>query len=111
MTPTLGQPVTFTHSLHRRSGWGEDFGIRRGHRKLWEAEPVLHLVFGAAELSGVIVGVRTLSNGRVTYGYGEDGDMVYRPDKDGHFTVYLVAYDLRRKPVHVLPGHATLEDQ
>lgn len=108
-TPTLGERITFTHSLHRRSGWGEHFGTRPGHRKAWEPRPASWLIRQAENLHGIVVGIRTLSNGHVTYGDWEDGGHVYHADKDGSFTAYLVAYDVRRKPVYVLPEHCTPE--
>jgi hypothetical protein len=48
---------------------------------------------------GVVVGVRTLSDGRNEY-HGYDEPILYCPEE--HFEAYLVAYDMRRKPVYVL---------
>lgn len=52
-------------------------------------------------MTGIIVGWRTLANGKVTYGNDWDGSDEFRPTE--HFKAYLVAYDMRRKPVYVLP--------
>lgn len=49
---------------------------------------------------GVVIGIRTLSDGNVDYGGSEDGTQ-YRPTR--HFKAVLVAYSLYRKPVLVLP--------
>lgn len=54
---------------------------------------------------GIIVGKRTLSDGLVVYGNGYDEGTTYEPER--HFTAWLVAFDLRRKPVYVLPEHLT----
>lgn len=109
MTPTLGQPVTFTHSLHRRF---EGTDPHRRARKVWEPRPVSWTVPGADTLTGILVGMRTLADGEFRdVGWGGPFDV---PEQafvsTHHFTAYLVAYDLRRKPVHVLPEH-TKEDQ
>jgi hypothetical protein len=52
---------------------------------------------------GVIVGVRTLSNGTITW--FSDEPIVFHPEL--YFTAYLVAFDLRRKPVYLLPDDVT----
>lgn len=87
----LGQRVTFTHPMRRAC----PFDYSGPYRKEWVPNTV------AAPTEGVVVGVRTLSNGAVTY-----SDVVtYRPSRDGYFTAYLIAYDMRRKPVFVRPEH------
>jgi len=52
---------------------------------------------------GLIVGVRTLSNGVIEWNYEEP--IQFFPDL--YFTAYLVAFDLRRKPVYLLPDDVT----
>jgi hypothetical protein len=52
---------------------------------------------------GVIVGIRTLSNGTITW--FSDEPIVFHPEL--YFTAYLVAFDLRRKPVYLLPDDVT----
>lgn len=96
--PSLGLPVRFTWTLSRRTtGDG-----RSGFRKVWvterwpgEKEP--------KSRRGLIIGVRTLSNGGVEYG---DYDTPTTYEAEERFRAYLVAYDLNRKPVLVLPEHA-----
>jgi hypothetical protein len=52
---------------------------------------------------GLIIGVRTLSNGVIEWNYEEP--IQFYPDL--YFTAYLVAFDLRRKPVYLLPDDVT----
>lgn len=55
-------------------------------------------------MPGVIVGWRTLSDGRVDRGgYYEPSE--YTPTR--HFKAYLVAFDMREKPLYVLPEDLT----
>lgn len=97
----LGDRVTFTRELARRST--DDWSGR-----IWEplgeyGEPV----------EGVIVGKRTLNNGKFENepaghdgGYGFfSGPTVTHYVTTESFTAYLVAYDLYRKPVYALPEH------
>ncbi len=86
----LGTKVHFDHSSIL---WREHLAdsMRRWTRTRW----------GKDQHTGVIVGWRTLSNGKVTYGNDWDGSDEFRPTE--HFKAYLVAYDMRRKPVYVLP--------
>lgn len=105
-TLPLGQPITFTHSLHRRFHPSAPYS-----RKRWDVKPVLCLPFtgprlGVERLDGIVVGIRTLANGELLPGGWEDPD-TFRPTE--YFTAYLVAYDVRRKPVYVLPEHITQE--
>ena len=99
----LGQRVTYTEHLRRRFAqpgefkmgdkiWSNNHGplYREGHR--WPGG------------EGVIVGKRTLSNGNLRW-LGEEGGNSYISTES--FTAYLIAYDLHRKPVHVLPEHIT----
>lgn len=91
----FGAPVSFTRHLRRR------WVTREGkHLKAWvpEASPD---ETDSAPRAGIVVGVRTLANGTVRNMY-EDGLQFEAVE---HFTAYLVAFDLRRKPVLVLPEH------
>lgn len=90
----LGTRVLFSHPLTRRYLPGSPA------RKVWE--PPLYAEDANRKHQGVVVGVRTLSDGR-THWNGEDEPISYTPDE--HFTAYLIAYDLHRKPVHVRPEH------
>jgi hypothetical protein len=93
---TLGDRVTFDYSdiLHRQSITPYD--LKQPMRKDWRKAQwgkrgdVRH---------GFIVGVRTLANGTLHWNYEEPTRFV----ADLYFTAYLVAFDLRRKPVYLLP--------
>ena len=90
---TLGQKVRVTQTLRRQ--WD-------GGRKTWQAWPI-------HPGEGIVVGKRTLSNGKLetiseyddVLGYKEYTHTDYRATE--HFAAYIVAYDLRRKPVLVKP--------
>lgn len=96
--PTFGQPVEFTRTLTRRYEHHAE-----GHKgmKVWKSEGYPGEPEPAPR-TGVLVGVRTLSNGENHY-HGYDEPIEYRPTET--FAAYLIAYDLRRKPVLVLPEH------
>lgn len=85
----LGTRVHFDHSSIL---WREHLA---GGKRRWA--PVQ---WNKGYMEGVIVGWRTLSNGDVEYG-GWDGTTEFSPTE--HFKAYLVAYDMRRKPVYVRP--------
>jgi hypothetical protein len=81
----LGTPVRFKRPLHRVRT------LANREQKVWEADP-----YRAGEYAGIVVGVRTLSDGEViAWGAG------YRPER--HYRAVLIAEDLHRKPVLVLP--------
>lgn len=96
----LGQRVRYGEHIRRRHSRPGEF---LGPNRIWsnhagpgmESQP-----WEGGE--GIIVGKRTLSHGDTTY-YGDYSEYVPRKT----FTAYLVAYDLQRKPVHVLPEHIT----
>ena len=94
----LGEKVTAASTLTRRH---EPPNRRRWVRVAdWRAEMGLPV----DPVPGVIVGWRTLSDGRVDFGgYYEPTE--YRPTR--HFKVYLVAFDMREKPLYVLPEDLT----
>lgn len=61
------------------------------------------------ETTGIIIGIRTLSDGTL-HNYYSDGGIEYEPKK--FFTAYLIAYHERRKPLLVLPDDVIfLENQ
>lgn len=110
MTPELGQPVSFTHVLVRGIPYTDP---KKPLRKEWQPKGVHWEVPRAESLDGIIVGVRTLGDGEFrSVGYGGPFD---EPEEafvcDHHFTAYLIAYDLRRKPVYVLPEHTNLDQK
>lgn len=94
----LGTRVTFSR---------EAFRIRSdGGKRFWDAPAWQER---RPHKEGVVVGVRYLQNGRQEYAK-------YNPntfDMDGEdrwvvestIKAYLVAYDLRKKPVYVFPEH------
>lgn len=91
----LGQEVLFTRTLRR---------IRHPYRRVWSHTTYWNAITSRGPAKGIIVGIRTLSDGTVEGGY-YDEPATYRPTRT--FTAYLVAYHLRRKPVLVLPEHLT----
>lgn len=98
----LGQPVRFEHSVARSVSRSGQF---LGPERIWTS-----VLYGNGRSlgqrtpagQGIVIGKRTLSNGDMQYGMGEDENN-YVPSQ--YFTAWLVAYDLRRKPVHVLSRH------
>lgn len=95
----LGQRVKFSTHLQRRLGnKGTD-----EHRKVWSTTgryPSSGEHFGG---EGVIVGKRKLANGDRYW--EEDYGYIFEPKE--YLNAWLVAWDLHRKPVHVLPEHLT----
>lgn len=80
----LGQWVEVTHTLTRKNKYpGETW------RKEW--------VRGENLLQGIVIGVRHLTNGRNDI---QGGEVVYTHEE--FIVAYLVAYDLKRKPVLAL---------
>lgn len=100
---TLGQRVQFSQHLFRKTVVGE--GYYADVTKVWTSEPYPGSKTHGGE--GLIIGRRTLSNGKNNYP-GYDEPIEYEAKE--RFTAYLVAFDLRRKPVHVLPEHITALD-
>jgi hypothetical protein len=104
----LGDWVTFTLPLFRNSRWDAE---QRVTVRRWET-----LSAGFAEPRvGVIVGVRTLSNGHVedmkeSNGYGGWVSVGTQYVGVHYFTAYLVAFELRQKPVLCLPEHVVAVD-
>lgn len=86
----FGQQVVFSRPL-----------VRRAHRKQ-QGRPARTWVpnmYDDTRRTGIVVGIRTLADGEVEYNYDEP--TVFYPTR--HFRAYLIATDLRRKPVLVLP--------
>jgi hypothetical protein len=96
---TLGQRVRYAEHIQRRHSRPGEFD---GPDKIWSAEPYPGGRTKGGE--GIIVGKRTLSNGHTQW-MGEYGGTVYSVAES--FTAYVIAFDLRRKPVFVLPQHIT----
>lgn len=95
-TLPLGQPVRFFETLTRRY---QPAAPRS--KRVWESDRYHSTATAATgRAEGIIVGIRTLSDGECDDGY-YDNPTIYYPTRT--FTAYLVAYHLRRKPVLVLP--------
>jgi hypothetical protein len=97
----LGERVDFAHVLVRMVDPATlNSGVRRhGTRKCWRVDSRADFAG-----TGVIVGKRTAANGERVW-EGEEVGYVFIPDE--HLTVYLVAFAMHRKPVHVLAEHLT----
>lgn len=97
------------YELGQRVRYAEHI-VRRGARDWEPAEP--HLLWSGEAYpgkrldggEGIIIGKRTLTEGNVIWHGPEDGSE-YKATK--HFAAYIIAFDLHRKPVHVLPEHIT----
>lgn len=86
----LGTRVHWRHPLKRITF--RPASAIRGVRKEWAIKP-----HQSEWREGVVVGVRHVQNGIRRY-IGEDG---YTWEPDDYLKVYLIAFDLHRKPVHV----------
>jgi hypothetical protein len=110
LTPvSLGQRVTFTWILKRYTEHRPIEGDRYGRTSRWKVWKN-HSYPGMPEPApqhGIIIGVRHLANGRAEYEH--EVGVVWDPCDAERLTAYLVAFDLRRKPVLVLPEHLTID--
>lgn len=104
MTLDLGTKVTYTHTLSRVHQ-SESFrppGMRTGPLysksvRRWKA----FKGYGEPR-HGVVVGIRTLSDGYVEYHYEEGTEFI----PVGKYTrAYIVFFSMVEKPVYVLPEH------
>lgn len=91
MNYKFGDRVRFTHTLKRQCG-DKDF-------RFWYPKPT-GIQFG------IIIGIRNLSNGYMTYSY--DPQYWSYLTKEKNVTAYLVACDMKHKPVYVLPEHISI---
>lgn len=108
----LGDKVKYTRPLTRytHSTVENEFGhkvLRRdwlfGHHPEWAGAPGMKP--GVAD--GVIVGARTLANGKLVPASWDDQSFL---EADEYFLAYLVAFDLRCKPVLVRAEHVELAE-
>ena len=110
---TLGQRVRFTHQLVRASVSGyhipviEKYGDREVEHKRFINKKWMPIGYGKT-LDGMVIGKRTLANGHSRWesdyeSWSDSG--YYQFDRAESFTAWLVAFDMRRKPVLVLPEH------
>lgn len=116
MTETygFGDRVTFTRPLHRRAvsrdqvvgDWPNHRTVYRTYKE-WTTERWVGDTNPSDEPRlGIVIGRRVLANGYLHYAY-EEGT-TFEPDQ--RFAAYLIAYDLHRAPVYVLPEHITPEE-
>lgn len=99
----LGDKVQYTAILNRKdvdltpgassSDWG----------RCWVPQPL------TTPGSGIIVGIRTLADGKVNYGYNADSVTNFVQEKT--YQAYRVASEMRRKPFFVLPDDVTLVEE
>ena len=99
--PTLGCRVAFDYAdiIYRQQVKPDMFQhpIRDAFRKEWRKT---EWVKRGNHRYGILVGIRTLSNGTIDWSFDEP--VTFYPET--YFTGYIVAFDLRRKPVHLLPA-------
>lgn len=88
----LGTPVLFSHILRRDTS---AYPLR-----VWRSVALV------AEQQGIIVGKRTLMDLNVPWEY--EAGYVPQLESAQRFPAYLIAYDLYRRPVKVLPEHVRL---
>lgn len=93
---TLGQRVHYSEHIRRRHSRPGEF---LGPNRIWSGEAYPGKRWDGG--TGIIVGKRTLSNGDSHWHYDDAPTYTIKET----FTAYLVAYDINRKPVHVLPEH------
>lgn len=106
----LGDRVIFTRSLHRRTvsrdsivgEWPHERTIYRTYKE-WTVERWIGDTAPPEPRLGIVIGKRVLANGFLRYAY-EEGT-TFEPDQ--RITAYLIAYDMHRNPVYVLPEHIT----
>lgn len=95
--PKLGQKVSFNKCLHRTVKYEAN-----GHG--WNERKNTWVEKDHPDSMGIIIGKRTLQNG-VSQWENEEGWM-FIPNQ--WVTAYLVAFNLRQKPVFVLQEHLTI---
>lgn len=85
----LGEKITVEKEYKRVRRW--DYSKDHGQRmKEWEMKPI-------KPITGVIVGIRTLSNGRTDF----DNEAGYMYSPNYFFKALLVSVSLYRKPILV----------
>ena len=94
----LGQWVEFEFTLRRVSDYGPGY---RGWRKEWRRDKF------TVNTQGIVMGIRHLSNGKNEW-VQDDAPLCYT--HTDYLVAVLVSYDLRRKPVLVLPEDLVILD-
>lgn len=104
LTLQLGDRVLFFAHLKRGNELVENPPgslYKKRRRKIWKEIPISPE--WNKSLTGVVVGIRTLSNGGVHY--EEEAGNIFSPEE--YFQAYMIVYNLHRKPVFVLPETLT----
>lgn len=106
MNLTLGQKVVFHAKAVRQEK--ELPGIKTRFARFWGRDidrPVLGKDSAKQyPKEGVVVGKRVLKEGELIWSSGEwDYSGHYDFKQTGSYSVYLIAYDMRKKPVYVFP--------
>lgn len=97
----LGDRCRFSHRLNKQT-WDPETHRRFTIDGTFDGATEKRWVPVPAQHEGVIVGQRTVQNNWVDW-IGYDGGSCAVPTK--YISAYLVAYDLRKNPVYVLPEH------
>ena len=88
----LGDRVRYTNALHRRYKPSSPMS-----RRVWEPYE-FDVQHPEHRGEGIVVGMRTLADGRVQSGYPDDPPAFFA---DERFPAVLIAHSLRSKPVFV----------
>jgi hypothetical protein len=113
---TFGTVVTFDTGaiLHRRGHYVRTNGREVWHKvwepyretiRRWAAQSRTMVQEPTRTVEGIVIGRRHLTNGINRYN-GYDEPIEYVPE--GRFVAYLVAYDMRLNPVHVMADDLTV---
>ncbi|MFJ2144375.1 hypothetical protein ACIOJF_03635 [Glutamicibacter sp. NPDC087831] len=96
----LGDRVEISHRLNKQT-WDPETHKKFTTNGLYSGATEKRWVPIPKKLQGVIVGRRTVQNNWVEHDYEYGSSAV--PTK--YISAYLVAYNLNKNPVHVLPEH------
>ena len=107
----LGETVTITHALVKSTEQRSRPSTWNPHRmtyeywRIWKSVPLRQAIWDRDTAVGIVIGTRTLMNvERYHVGYEEGWDNNLSTAE--RFQAVWVSYDLRRKPVFVLPEDA-----
>lgn len=105
----LGARVRYSTTLRRKTHYGYD---SMSARKVWEPLDLSWLPKGMTlqpEVAGegIVVGIRTLANGRVRHHYEEQSTFTHQES----VTAIVIVHHLRRKPVLALPEHVEILEE
>lgn len=106
----FGMRVRSGVELVRRTGKREPKPGQSPLHKFWATEKIVDTNYPhqpRTQREGIIIGKRTLSNGGIEYDY--DAGTLFFPEE--HFTAYVVAYAMNRKPFLVKREDLTVLDE